>query len=88
MKRHIAAVSFAVLAIPAFAAGLPYEQNQVDRALPNVPAKAVRAEAPRFAAAAGTTRSDAEISTDARAKRDAGAKSVWATDHNFIAPAQ
>jgi hypothetical protein len=38
MKRIIAAVSFAVLAAPAFAAesGAPYDQNLVDRALPNV----------------------------------------------------
>jgi hypothetical protein len=38
MKRLIAAVSFAALAVPAFAAepGLPYSQDQVDRALPNV----------------------------------------------------
>ncbi|HEX6318581.1 MAG TPA: hypothetical protein VFZ84_06880 [Burkholderiales bacterium] len=44
MKRFIAAVSFAVLAVPAFAGGLPYDQNLVDRALPNLPEKAVRAE--------------------------------------------
>jgi hypothetical protein len=44
MKRFIAAVSFAVLAIPAFAGGLPYDQNLVDRALPNLPEKVVRAE--------------------------------------------
>jgi hypothetical protein len=38
MKRIIAAVSFAILAAPAFAAesGAPYDQNLVDRALPNV----------------------------------------------------
>lgn len=106
MKRYIAAVSFAVLAVPVFAAGLPYEQNQVDRALPNVPEQTVRADgapafaAPyeqnvvdralpnlepqrtRFAAAAGSTRSDAEIATDA------SAKSVWDTDYSFVAPAQ
>src|SRR5687768_7725242 len=41
MKRFIVAASFAVFAVPAFAAGLPYEQNQVDRALPNLPEKAV-----------------------------------------------
>lgn len=77
MKRYIAAVSFAVLAVPVFAAGLPYEQNQVDRALPNL-----EPQRTRFAAAAGSTRSDAEIATDA------SAKSVWATDYNFVAPAQ
>ena len=38
MKRILAAVSFAVLAIPAFAADVsaPYEETQADRALPNV----------------------------------------------------
>src|SRR6185295_9108713 len=39
MKRFIAAVSFAALAVPAFAAGLPYEQNVVDRTLPNIEAR-------------------------------------------------
>lgn len=39
MKRLIAAVSFAVLAAPAFAVevGLPYDQSLVDRALPQIP---------------------------------------------------
>lgn len=38
MKRILAAVSFAVLAIPAFAAQVsaPYEDTQNDRALPNI----------------------------------------------------
>ena len=38
MKRFIAAVSFAVLAVPAFAAemGAPFEQTELDRALPQV----------------------------------------------------
>lgn len=38
MKRLIAAVSFAVLSAPVFAVeiGAPYDQNLVDRALPNV----------------------------------------------------
>ena len=37
MKRLIAAVSFAVLAAPALAeVGKPYEQLDVDRALPNI----------------------------------------------------
>jgi opacity protein-like surface antigen len=38
MKRILVAVSFAVLAIPAFAADVsaPYEATQADRALPNV----------------------------------------------------
>jgi hypothetical protein len=38
MKRLIAAVSFAVLSIPAVAAeyGAPFEQTQLDRALPQL----------------------------------------------------
>lgn len=38
MKRLITAVSFAVLAVPALAAqtGAPYDQNEVDRALPQI----------------------------------------------------
>jgi hypothetical protein len=44
MKRLIAAVSFSLLAVPAFAQnGLPYEQNLVDRALPNIEFSAVEA---------------------------------------------
>ena len=34
MKRIIAAVSFAVLAAPVFAA--PFEQNELDRVLPTI----------------------------------------------------
>ena len=38
MKRILVAVSFAALAIPAFAAQVsaPYEETQADRALPNI----------------------------------------------------
>lgn len=38
MKRIIAAVSFAVLAAPVFAAEVsaPFEQTQIDRIVPNV----------------------------------------------------
>jgi hypothetical protein len=43
MKRLIAAVSFAVLATPAFADnGKPFEQLDLDRALPNIPEVDVR----------------------------------------------
>ena len=42
MKRLIAAVSFAVLATPVLAdSGKPYEQLDVDRALPNIAEKTV-----------------------------------------------
>lgn len=76
MKRIIAAVSFAVLAIPALAqTGKPYEQLDVDRALPDI-----RVERSQLAAA-GATRSDREITV-------VDTRSPFATDHNFIAPAQ
>jgi hypothetical protein len=112
MKRLIAAVSFAVLAVPAFAAdygkpyadldldrvlpqinfpavqasnvdprSLPYEQAQVDRILPNFDTGRVQ-----VAAASGTTISDASIATDAQ-ESSQEAKSPWANDWNFIAPA-
>jgi hypothetical protein len=45
MKRIIAAVSFALLAAPVFAAEVsaPFEQNQLDRVLPNIEARASNA---------------------------------------------
>ena len=43
MKRFIAAVSFAAVAASALALEprLPYEQIEIDRALPNVPEKSI-----------------------------------------------
>jgi hypothetical protein len=76
MKRLIAAVSFAVLANPVLADnGKPFEQLDIDRALPNVAERTVTASS-------GNTRSDVEISTEANAA------SSWENDHNFIAPAK
>ncbi|HEY7239743.1 MAG TPA: hypothetical protein VH600_11280 [Burkholderiales bacterium] len=47
MKRILAAVSFAVLATPAFAVQVsaPYEDTQNDRVLPNVQIKGERSNA-------------------------------------------
>lgn len=77
MKRFIAAVSFAVLAVPAAAfaadAGAPYDQSVVDRALPDV-ANPVVAES----ASTGATNAPVGI----------WATGVWANDPSFIAPAQ
>jgi len=44
MKRTLAAISFAVLAIPAFAVEVsaPYEDTQNDRVLPNIVIKGER----------------------------------------------
>ena len=74
MKRIIAAVSFATLAVPALAVehGKPFEQTEFDRQLPqiNVPAPA------------------GKRSTDARSPASGTAQaSPWANDWNFIAPA-
>jgi hypothetical protein len=72
MKRIVAAVSFAALAVPALAVehGKPFEQTEVDRVLPqvNTPAPAD------------------ERSTDSRFQSQSS-QSPWAKDWNFIAPA-
>jgi hypothetical protein len=79
MKRIIAAVALAVLAVPAFAfapePSAPFEKSQLDRTLPNVQNPPV-AEQDR--ASAGST----------NATGSTWATGVWANDHNFIAPAQ
>ncbi|HEY1287515.1 MAG TPA: hypothetical protein VGF58_04260 [Burkholderiales bacterium] len=48
MKRILAAVSFAVLAIPAFAVEVsaPYEDTQNDRVLPNIQTRGERDSKP------------------------------------------
>jgi hypothetical protein len=48
MKRLISAVSLAVLAVPAIAADLPYDQNRVDRAPPDVSVQAADTHSSRF----------------------------------------
>ena len=57
MKRLIAAVSFAVIAVPAFA-GLPFEQTELDRALPNVAERKVEPRVSRFGAPYEQTQAD------------------------------
>lgn len=42
MKRILVAAALAVLAAPGLAADLPYDQNVVDRTLPNVPERATQ----------------------------------------------
>jgi hypothetical protein len=77
MKRIIAAVAFAVLAVPVFAfaadRGAPYEQNVIDRALPDVHNPVV-ADQPS-ASAGATSRGGSGLATG-----------PWANDWNFIAP--
>lgn len=75
MKRILAAVSFAVLAVHAFAddRGAPFEQPQFDR---GVPVQTI----PHGRAAGGATSTATGASNVATG--------VWANDYNFIAPAQ
>ena len=103
MKRLIAAVSFAALAVPAFAVevGLPYSQDQVDRALPNVSKVFGDASASRFGAPYDQNLIDRALpnveehrssssgdSVNRAIVNDAVPVSPWANDYHFIAPAQ
>ena len=74
MKRIIAAVSFAALAVPALAVehGKPFEDTELDRQLPQIN---VLAAADKRAA---DTRTRSPRTTET---------SPWANDWNFIAPA-
>jgi hypothetical protein len=73
MKRILAAVSFAVLATPAFAVEIsaPYEDTQNDRVLPNIQTTAERSKA----------------SNSSERKSNSKETNPWANDYNFIAPA-
>jgi hypothetical protein len=93
MKRLIVAAALAALAVPAFAVetGKPFEQTELDRALPqiNVPAPAQRSvdsaslpyeqsEVDRMLPTFDTGRADFAAA--------GGSQSPWANDWNFIAP--
>jgi hypothetical protein len=77
MKRIIAAISFAALAVPAFAFAAeispPFEKTQFDRSLPSVENPVVNERATAGATSAPST---------------GWATGPWANDPNFIAPAQ
>jgi hypothetical protein len=100
MKRLIAAVSFAALAVPAFAlaAGLPYSQDQVDGALPNVSKALGDAPTSRFGAPYDQNMIDRALpnvdehrsssSGNTVDRGSAASVSPWANDYHFIAPAQ
>lgn len=103
MKRILATVSFALLAVPAFAddRGTPYEENQFDR---GIPVQAITHD--RTGSSAATTRTDSAPNDRAAGSRSVApaptapreraasgssaatspSESVWAKDHNFIAP--
>ena len=85
MKRSVIAIAFTLLASPALAleVGPPFEQLQIDRALPNIEFPAQRSAQYANAAAAGSTRTDASVDNEAPA-----AESPWANDYHFIAPPQ
>ena len=102
MKRFIAAVSFAALAAPAAAAGLPYEQNVIDRMLPNLPERtATSIEIREAVPAAGLPYEQnvidrmlpnlqepaASSGETGKPALDGSRESPWANDYNFIAPA-
>jgi len=93
MKRFIVAAALAALAVPAFAVetGKPFEQTELDRALPqiNVPAPAQRsvdsaslpyeqAVVDRMLPTLDTGRTDSGVA--------GGSQSPWANDQTFIAP--
>lgn len=86
MKRLIAAISFAALAVPTFAFAAevapPFEKSQFDRTLPNVQNPAVTERA-----GAGAT-SERASTGSASAPSSGWATGPWANDWNFIAPAQ
>ena len=93
MKRLIVAAALAALAVPAFAVeiGKPFEQTELDRALPevNIPAPVQRsvdaaslpyeqAEVDRMLPTFDTGRADSAVAS--------GSQSPWANDQTFIAP--
>jgi hypothetical protein len=80
MKRLILASALSAVAFSACALeiGKPFEQLDLDRALPNIEFAPV--EQAQFAEVAGSTKSDASVGGDT------SAKSPWANDWNFIAP--
>jgi hypothetical protein len=90
MKRIIAAVSFAILAVPAFAAerGAPFEQTQLDRGF--LAQSASGASMGSGASSAGGSRTPYEQLRvdrgDTLPHEHAGRNPVWAQDFNFIAP--
>jgi hypothetical protein len=101
MKRFIVAVAFALSAAPALAnVGAPFEQNELDRALPNVPESVstyepIASDRMPFEqtqldrAILGTPETVLLAAVGGMSyKSDEGGESPWASDHNFIAPAQ
>ena len=101
MKRIIVAVAFALSTVPALAdVGAPFEQNELDRALPAL-TESVAAYEPISSermpfeqtqldrGSLGMPEPVLVAQIGGRSyKSDEGSESAWANDHNFIAPAQ
>jgi hypothetical protein len=89
MKRIIAAISFAALAVPAFAFAAeiapPFEKTQFDRTLPNVQNPVVNE---RVTAGATSAPTEGASAGSTNAPGSGWATGPWANDPNFIAPAQ
>ncbi len=103
MKRLISAVAFAVLATPVLAdSGKPFEQLDVNRALPNVAERTVdrvqdagsapyeqlniNRALPELRGERSQTASSGNIRSDVEIATEAN-ESVFSDDHNFVAPA-
>ncbi len=101
MKRFIVVVAIALSSAPALAdVGAPFEQNELDRALPNVSENGasyepIAAESMPFEQTQldrGVTGEPEKVQVAALGgmsyKSDEDGESPWTSDHNFIAPAQ
>ena len=93
MKAFIAALSLTIASTGALAEfGKPFEQLDIDRALPNVSERQTSTpagESTRLAALSGETRSDAEIAVATESSSEEnGDTSPFANDWSVIAPAQ
>ena len=89
IDRQLPNIEFAPVESYVADARAPYDQLAVDRAVPNLSVE--RRQQFADAAAVGSTRSDVEIATEARANAASGsvwATGAWANDPHFIAPAQ
>jgi hypothetical protein len=102
MKRLIAAVAIALCTAPAFAdVGAPFEQTELDRALPAVPenlaayepisSDRMPFEQTRFDRGDLGTPEHVQLAQIGGMSYKSGTEeneSVWANDHSFVAPPQ
>ena len=95
MKRMLAAVSFAILAVPAFAAGrAPFEQAQLDRGFLAEIANGASAHGSGSSSAGGSRTPYEQLGIDRGVPpytlphEHAGRNPERAKDFNFVAPPQ